>query len=223
MITKNITRVIFLLLIILHSSTSLFAQQSSLPGRYKISDSVNLFGKPSYTGTVNITNKRGIYRLIWNIPQSPRYEGVGIVVDNILCVGWSESGSYGVVVYKVEGGKLKGEWTTSKSDGIGKEDLEGPKGLSGVYEIVSSVSPETSRGYNGRVTINQYGDIYLVTWLLESESYSGVGILEGDLLIVGWGVGQKTGVVYYKIENNTLLGRWTIPQATKIGIENLSK
>jgi hypothetical protein len=148
---------------------------------------------------------------------------VGIVVDNILCVGWAESGSYGVVVYKVEGGKLKGRWTTSKLEGIGIEDLEGPAGLNGVYKIVSSVSPETNRGYPGNVTINKYGDIYLVTWLLESESYSGVGILEGDLLIIGWGIGRKTGVVYYKMKNDTLLGRWTIPQATEIGIENLSK
>jgi hypothetical protein len=203
--------------------SSLLDYQDMFSGAYTITEAVNLFNKPAYTGTVNITNKRGIYKLLWNIPSSPRYEGIGIVIDDILCVGWGTGGNYGVVVYKVDGGKLKGKWTASNLESIGTEDLEGPPGLSGVYRITSSISPTTHKGYPGNVTINKNGDVYLVTWLLESESYSGVGILEDNLLIIGWGVGQTTGVVYYRFKDRILLGRWTIPQATTIGIENLSR
>jgi len=36
------------------------------------------------------------------------------------------------------------------------------------------------------VNIAPTGDAYAVSWSLPSSSYDGVGILEGDLLVVGW-------------------------------------
>lgn len=228
---KNFIGATIILAIMLYMPGFSFAQtqpaitdySDMFSGAYTISAAVNLFNKPAYTGTVNIRNKRGIHKLLWSIPNAPRYEGIGIVVDGILCAGWGMGGYYGVVVYKVDGGKLKGKWTASNLEGIGTEDLEGPPGLNGVYRITGSISPGTHKGYPGNVTINKNGDVYLVTWLLETESYSGVGILEDNLLIIGWGVGRSTGVVYYRIRNGVLEGRWTIPQATTIGIENLSR
>lgn len=199
-----------------------FVFADSLSGTYTITLGLNP-SKTTYKGTVDITDIAQTYKLIWKIPVSPVYGGIGIIIDNILCVGWSSGGDYGVVVYKVEGGNLKGKWAILGSDAIGSEDLEGPAGLNGVYKIVNSFSPQKGQGYMGTVTINKNGEVYLVNWTLPSESYSGIGILEDNLLIVGWGVGHYVGVVYYRIKDGTLLGRWAIPEETKIGIENLLK
>ncbi|MEI8350260.1 MAG: hypothetical protein WCI77_08915 [Candidatus Omnitrophota bacterium] len=196
--------------------------RKDLSGKYEIIYGVNP-DKTKYTGILQIINLGETYKLVWKVPQFTIYEGIGILVDNVLCVGWNAGAHCGVVAYKIEGSKLKGKWASSKSGSIGTEDLEGPAGLGGVYKITNAYNPDTGSNYAGTVSINKNGEIYSVNWSLLSESYSGIGILEGDLLIVSWGVGQNTGVVDYKIEDKILIGRWATPGNTGIGIENLSK
>jgi hypothetical protein len=102
---------------------------------------------------------------------------------------------YGVVVYQVSGGTLKGQWATAMSPALGSEDLEGPPGLNGTYQITKAAGPD-GKSYAGSVTIAPKGDAFAVTWTLPTESYSGVGIQQGDLLIVGRGeAGKGAGVV----------------------------
>lgn len=198
--------------------------QEGLSGVYAITYGLNPSNKTTYTGNVYIAQGGETYKLLWEFFGSVPYAGVGIVVDNTLCVGWSSGDGFGVVVYKVEEGKLKGRWTSSALGGlIGFEDLEGPVGLNGVYKIVNSLNPQTNMGYSGTVSINPEGDVYSLNWTLASEAYSGVGILCNDLLIVGWGVGQSVGVFGYQIDDEKLFGRWAIPAITEIGVENLSK
>lgn len=199
--------------------------QEGLSGIYNITYALNPSNNIPYAGNVYIAKEGQTYRLLWEFLGSIPYEGVGVVMDNTLCVGWSNlGGGYGVVVYKVAQGSLKGKWTTPALGGLaGIEDLEGPTGLNGVYKIVNSLNPQTNQGYSGSVTINREGEVYLLNWTLTSEAYSGVGILQDDLLIVGWGVGQNVGVVGYQIQDEKLLGRWAIPGVTAMGTEHLSK
>ncbi len=200
--------------------------QDALTGSYSISRGQNP-DRTTYTGTVDITKRKDVYRLIWKFPSSYNrvvYEGVGINVDNILCVGWDVVAKpHGVVVYKVDGGKLKGKWAVQGSGAIGTEDLEGPSSLSGIYKIASSSSSVHEKGYTGTVTIEKRENMYFLTWAIENEKHFGVGILQDDLLIAGWGKELTTGLVFYRIKGQELTGKWAIPGSTDIGFEDLSK
>ncbi len=200
--------------------------EDEITGSYRITDAYNP-DRTTYTGTVNATKRGDVYRLIWKFPSSQNqavYEGVGIVENNILCVGWDVVGKHhGVVVYKVRGKNLEGKWAVQGSKFIGSEDLQGPAGLNGTYKIIRSSSPFSEKGYTGTVTIEKRGDVYFLNWKLERERHIGVGILQDDLLIVGWGKDQSTGVVFYQLTDRGLIGKWAIPSATAMGVENLSK
>ncbi|MCM8787008.1 MAG: S1C family serine protease [Candidatus Omnitrophica bacterium] len=210
---------------ITHPNEPLVSDPKGLAGTYKITYAYNPSTYRKYTGTVDIIPKKDTYKLVWKFSGSLTYEGIGIVMnENILCVGWDVPGSYyGIVVYKIKGNRLEGKWATVDSDLIGTEDLEGHKTLEGEYSIVNSFSPSSGKGYTGKVFIRKFGKVYILDWKLPSETYSGVGLLQDDLLIVGWGFGQNCGVVYYKITDKSLIGFWTIPQETDIGKEDLIK
>ncbi len=86
--------------------------------------------------------------------------------------------------------------------------------FSGKY-LADGVS-NTGKPYKAMVEIIRDKDVYQVVWVLgPREGYSGVGIVEGNALCVGWAVGQVPGVVIYKPDtaepNAKLLGRWTAP------------
>ena len=86
--------------------------------------------------------------------------------------------------------------------------------FSGKY-LADGVS-NTGKPYKAMVEIIRDKDVYQVVWVLgPREGYSGVGVIEGDALCVGWAVGQTPGVVIYKPDtqepNAKLLGRWTAP------------
>jgi len=213
---------LLILILVLLSGNVFPAGPEDISGKYEILYGVNP-NKTKYTGILQIINLGETYKLIWKIPQFTVHEGIALLVDNILCAGWNAGGYCAVVAYKIEGTKLKGKWADSKSGLIGTEDLEGPVGLNGVYTITNAYNPKTGGSYSGTVSINKNGGVYLVSWSLPSESYSGIGILQDNVLIVGWGLGQNTNVVGYKIEDKTLLGQWAMSGTTEIGIENLSK
>jgi hypothetical protein len=148
-------------------------------------------------------------------------------MGNALMVGWGTgSGKHGVVAYRIEGGTLKGAWTLSDMRGaIGTEDLAGSPELKGAYKIVASTTPGGGKGYAGTVTITPNGETYTVRWKLASgESYNGVGIRQGDLLAVGWGINQDSvGVVHYTQQGTALQGVWAIPGGKRLGSELLTR
>jgi hypothetical protein len=84
--------------------------------------------------------------------------------------------------------------------------------------------------YRGSVGITKNGDSYDFKWtLLSGESYSGVGIIDGDKLAVGfYGVTGGTayyGVVHYRIEKGGKLeGKWSVGGGNgKVYTETLTK
>jgi hypothetical protein len=193
-----------------------------ITGTYKITSASNPSGEGKYEGTVTIERVDKSYTLRWNTSGHPQPVGVGILMDNILGVGYGEANN-GVIIYKVTGGKLEGKWTTPRMNGkVGNETLEGPAGLNGDYKITSSRSPDTGHAYTGTVSIIPEGKRYLVEWKLAHESYKGVGILDGEHLVVGWGTAES-GVVSYRIRKDALSGQWAIPGSPDLGTENLAK
>jgi hypothetical protein len=205
------------------ATPSTVAAAGELDGTYKITAASNPGGAGTYSGSVTLKRTGGSYQLAWDIPGSPGYSGVAIPVGSTLGVGWGMGAHYGVAVYQVNGGSLKGKWATALSPDVGTEDLEGPPGLNGTYKITKAAGPD-GKGYEGNVAIAPKGQTFEVTWTLPTESYSGVGIQEGDLLIVGWGeAGKGAGVVSYKINGATLAGRWGAPGAPQLGTESLTK
>jgi len=181
-------------------------------------------GAGKYSGEVKLTKNGDVYNVDWALANSPPYKGVALQSGDNLGVGWGMGASFGVVVYKVSGGKLSGRWATASSGPKpGTEELEGPAGLSGTYKITKASTPEGG-AYTGNVTIKPNGDVYEVTWVLPKETYSGVAIKQGELLIVGWGAaGKAAGVVSYQVGPKGLDGKWGAPGARQLGTETLAK
>jgi hypothetical protein len=78
--------------------------------------------------------------------------------------------------------------------------------------------------YRGSVSIIRMGDTYMMNWVVGTEKYAGIGILEGDVLAVSY-YGTASGVVVYKVEKGgKLSGKWTLPSAKgKVYTETLTK
>ena len=204
----------------------LTAGGDDLSGNYRITAARNPDGS-SYQGAVRISRLGDAYRIVWTMTAGSGYEGIGIQMGDVLAVGWGiGGGKNGVVAYRIDGGTLTGRWTLSGMKGaIGTEELAGSPELRGDYKIVRSTTPGASKGYAGTVNITPNGDTYTVAWRLASgESYNGVGVRHGNLLVVGWGIRQDSvGVVSYRVEGATLQGVWAIPGGDRLGAETLTR
>lgn len=193
------------------------AQDAS--GVYKIAEgSANFDGSP-YTGKVAITNVGKYYNVAWTVAGNSSYKGVGLMMDNVLGVGWGVGGRAGVAVYKISGDSMSGRWVDSSGNG-GTEQIHGSS-LSGTFKITGTSPAGTP--YSGTVKIAQTGETYSVLWQVE-KPFHGVGIRRGDLFVVAFADGTKSyGVVAYKPEGGIIRGFWTVPGAGKLARENLSR
>ncbi len=82
------------------------------------------------------------------------------------------------------------------------------------------------QNYFGTVAINPLGvSAYSLDWRTSAGTYSGIGLMQGKKLCVGWGTPEAAfGVVVYKIESDKLIGAWTATgQDGKVGIEVASR
>ena len=197
---------------------------ADMSGNYTITSAQNPGQATGYKGTVQIEKKTDVYRLHWTITGSTPYHGIALPTGDGLGVGWGRGDEYGIVIYTVSGGSLHGVWAISDSDKVGTEDLTGPATLGGVYSITHAAKPKGG-SYTGQVTITPTGGTYAVAWkLADGSGYAGVGITDGDKLIVGWGTANKAaGVVDYKLRGGALAGTWAIPGGTALGQETLGR
>ncbi|MGE3674704.1 MAG: hypothetical protein AB7K71_33845 [Polyangiaceae bacterium] len=188
-------------------------------GTYDITDGRNSDGS-SYQGAVQIARTGSVVHLRWDLGGTPNtHQGVGLIDGNRLAAAWTASPNGGVVIYKVNGGTLNGRWASYGSTTEAIENLKGPSGLSGDYRITLGTN-ESGGKYTGKVQIAPQGASYALKWELDSgEQYSGVGVLTGDLLTVGWGAGS--GAVVYDVSGDKLKGSWASPGDTALGKEDL--
>lgn len=154
----------------------------------------------------------------------------GLILGAIAClVPRSTSGA-------VIGGESWGEtqsWTQSWSEispvqgPILSTRNVAPREIEGTWEIRDARTPDNKR-YSGTVEIEVARDtnnLYNVSWATSAGDYTGLGFLEGDRLLVGYGLNEEIyGVVLYKInQDGTLEGRWTYSQAGgAVGTEKAS-
>ncbi|XYI02960.1 serine/threonine-protein kinase [Sorangium sp. So ce1128] len=188
-----------------------------LAGTYDIVSSRNPGGQGSYAGNVLLSRTGSTYRIAWIITKGAGYEGIAFVQGQTLAVGWASGGPYGAAAYRIDGGRLRGQWISTDRPGeVTAEELQGPEGLAGSYRIVDG-------GRQGTVAIAPAGDTYAVTWMLSTGALKGVGIRAGDQLVVGWSPGQQVGVVSYAVEGRQLVGRWASLGSTLAGTETLAR
>ena len=82
-------------------------------------------GSGPYDCEVVISQSGDIYSVQWYFGGQLGYDGVGIMKNGLLCVGYAASGGYGVVVYEVQAdGSLAGVWATPGFTDVGTETLK---------------------------------------------------------------------------------------------------
>jgi hypothetical protein len=98
----------------------------------------------------------------------------------------------------------------------------------GLYALEGYNSSSDIPSYTGLVRITKDGDVYKLEWTIQSQSQRGVGILEGNILSVGYlditgGSLNDTGVVSYKLLSDTKLdGLWSSVSGNNPGREVLT-
>lgn len=228
---KRFSRLVGALTIVLVGVVSARAGSGPVaPGNYTIV-SARGPGGHTYKGTVAIRKIKTTYTVAWRLPGQPDFNGVGIQVGETLGVSWGRAGRCGLVVYKIKGGRadnqwsLDGQWTSPDMGGaVGTERLLGPVGLDGTYSM-KGFSPNSRIEYKGSVDIKPNGDTYTVTWNLVNESYKGVGVKQGDILVVGYDIGPATvsRTLLYRVTGGQLKGVSAKPGHKKTGTEHLKR
>lgn len=85
-----------------------------LPGVYRCTGT-NPDGS-AYQGVVEIAQVQGTYRVRWTLGDDLSILGVGIMSNGVFAVSYF-GGAPAVVVYKVDGNRLVGEWTMGGAEG----------------------------------------------------------------------------------------------------------
>lgn len=93
-------------------------------------------------------------------------------------------------------------------------------GIEGRWLLVEARSL-AGNPYHGAVRFSKRGDRYDVAWQTTGGDYTGIGLVRGDRVCVGWSTGSF-GVVLYKIgTDGTLDGTWSVKgsEAATSGVE----
>lgn len=89
---------------------------------------------------------------------------------------------------------------------------------SGTYALVGVAD---SGRYEGTAQLQATGpDTWRITWRIAGEVITGVGMMVGPVLVVGYQHGREPGVAAYEVlPDGRLAGRWTSGRAAVIGTE----
>ncbi len=86
------------------------------------------------------------------------------------------------------------------------------------YHVVGTTADGST--YEGTLYVEQHGPVYWLTWEIGTQTYTGVGILQDDVLSVGWDAGGMCAAVSYQVmADGRLKGLWSICGTTEIGTE----
>ncbi|MEA3213716.1 MAG: hypothetical protein QOE70_6773 [Chthoniobacter sp.] len=156
----------------------ILAQQAQMfGGAYRADNGDRVVIRPAGAGCfVQMTSAKGAFT------------GVGFSVDGFFAASFDPGKQGGVIVYRIEEGKLNGTGVTYAGDSVGviAENLEGPKKLGGTYRIASAATPNGG-SYTGSCAIKLVADnSYELTWTVGDDKFSGVGFEMGPNLWVSW-------------------------------------
>jgi hypothetical protein len=195
---------------------------SGITGTWQIASAQSPSGG-TYHGTVNITGTGPVFNLAW-ATGGGAYGGVGMQLGNHLFAGWAPATvNVGIVVYRVQpNGTLVGQWTVRGASGVGEERATGgqPGVIEGSY-VVTGSNPGGGSPYRGSLRITREGNRYHLYWSV-GQTYEGSGLVDNNMLAVGWG-GASVGLVEYAFSGNTAQGRWTTLGVPGVGFENLTR
>ena len=102
-----------------------------------------------------------------------------------------------------------------------------PLEISGVY--LCSGHGLFGIAYAGLVEIQKFGEVFRLKWLIDGKVQNGVGILNGDQLVVSFPTDTTIGVLLYQIVSKPqfpprMIGQWAVVGGDgKIYSENLIK
>jgi hypothetical protein len=188
-------------------------------------------GSGAYSAVVQIVPYGAAHAILWKLQDGSGNEGIALRQANVVGAAYRSSKiDFGLVVYRIAGGLLDGEWVTpgDQKAELGRETLEGPENLSGTYKITLGQNRDGTTNYTGEVIIKPEGDTYLLAWMVPELAYVGRGVRIGDVLVVAYGQGQDPsklpGVVAYKIDDpNSMSGIWATAGSPKTGTETLTR
>jgi hypothetical protein len=191
------------------------------PGAYHAVGSTA--GGKAYEGDVAIQPLGHVKAVLWRLNTGDAYKGIGLEAGAVFGVAYSSSSAFGLVVYRVDGGRLEGRWSLAAENGkgVGREVLQGPAGLNGSYVISEGENPDGTP-YKGRVEIKPTGKTYTLRWFTPQAADIGTGILVDGILVVAYGRGPGFGVVAYQRDGDHLHGQWSGALGKDLGSENLT-
>jgi hypothetical protein len=199
------------------------AVSGKLSGEYTITSASRPGGDRNvHAGTVAISAAGGHYAIEWRLANGQKYRGVGLEDGEFLAAGWDMAGDPGIAVYEINGGQLKGRWATASGGGkLGSEELHGPSGLNGSYEIVGARAPGGG-SYEGQLSLTPTGNIYRLIRRAGSSTYYGAALKKGTRLFAGFSAGGGA-VMVYTIKDDKLNGQWAQPSSSQLGTEFLTR
>src|SRR5579864_811969 len=165
---------------------SVHAQQSDLTGNYTVTGT-NPSGT-TYTGTLAISASKAAltnataYQLNWTF-GSDQSVGLGVLYGNTLGVTFGTNNCV-LSIYDIENqakdGSVTGIWSNISTQNFGSEKVTFDKSLATDHADaqykVAGTNPDNST-YTGQLTIEGYGLLYDLTWVVGSDTTSGVGLL----------------------------------------------
>lgn len=180
----------------------------------------------SYEGTVEIGMGKGALTFSWNTGGTS-YTGVGLELDGYVGVGWGSGGRSGIAIYKIiSDSLLEGIWAfNADNNPPGKEKARGGNlSRKNATFNVSGTNPGGGEAYTGSLKLTRSGDAYDVVWKIADDTFYGVAMRMGNVLIIGWSVSREdVGVVGYRFDGDRAFGKWGLPGGATLGIENLAR
>jgi len=186
------------------------------PGLFDITSAKDGSGK-AYDGTIKLERLGHVYSVLWQL-RVGAIGGLGLhTKDGMFVAAYGATASYGLGVYKIDGGSMDGLVTGNHAPGqFAHQHLEGPKGLSGSYAVTSRTSVAS-----GTMRLKKVQQGWDVTFSLSTGTFQGAGIRVKDTFVVGWTLeNHPVGVAAYEVHGKRLRGTWMTAGTEGLGVEN---
>ncbi|MBN1150650.1 hypothetical protein JXA84_05450 [candidate division WOR-3 bacterium] len=192
-------------------------------------------GENEYEGELEVIDHFGAYEVNWLFGGEEYYIGVGIKSGEYLAVSYTDESNsdLGAVLYKIEGENLKGIWATLSGLRGFENAFRTPEESQKTTYVInsSSFNPEgeyrvlgtnsDSSEYTCSLHIEEYDDIFAISWIFEDFSYDGIAFSDGSYFVCSWTDGSMNtiGVSLMRSVDNDVKGVWAFYGANGFGTE----